>query len=158
MPRVTPELLLNTCAPALAVAGLPPFPSPDDSGEIEALRYLPPADGPPGGWALVPMQPESDAPAAVVALPDEIDPENALPVDVRLAAELVRGHLRGWLAARGWQVQMTMARERVTWRLVDCLAFTEGGGDRLDDHYPSGEDELVVLCESVVTLARHGMT
>lgn len=157
---MTPERLLNACAPALAVAGLPAFAAPDgsdDPGACEVLRYIPLADGAPACWALVPLPSDAMVPAEAEVSTAEADLEDILPLDVRLAAELIRGHLRKWLADRGWQVQLKLTRQAPAWRLADCLAVTEGGGDRLDDHYPSGEDELTVLCESVVTLARHGM-
>lgn len=143
---MTPEGIYQVCNSPLATIGPPIFDVSEGAEGRETLRYLPPADGEPGTWALVPVLDAGEA---------ELD--DMLPLDPLLAAELIRGHLRSWLGARGWQVQMKMSRQRVTWRLVDCLAITEGGGDRLDDHYPSGEDELSVLADSVVTLARHGM-
>lgn len=154
---MTPELLFEACGPALAIVGVPTFAATEEADGVEALRYLPPTEGEPGCWALVPMQGEPAELIEVVLPAGEVDFDEILPLDVLLAAELIKGQLRGCLAARGWQVQMKMARERMTWRLVDCLAITEGGGDRLDDHYPAGDDELGVLCESVVMLSRHGM-
>ena len=54
-----------------------------------------------------------------------------------------------WLLGCGWQVQPTIHKQAQRWRLVDCLSIADGGGDRLDDDYPYGDDELSVLCESV---------
>ena len=66
-----------------------------------------------------------------------------------MARELIEYHLRAWLLHRGWQVPVTLRKQAQRWRLVDCLSIADGGGDRLDDDYPHGGDELSVLCESV---------
>ncbi len=71
-----------------------------------------------------------------------------------MARDLIVRHLSQWLLERGWQVQVTLVRDKRRWRLVDCLSIGDGGGDRLDEDYPNGEDELTVLCESVVVVAR----
>jgi hypothetical protein len=82
---------------------------------------------------------------------DDLD-DSILPIDTALAAELIKSHLRDWLADRGWQVQLEMFKNDRRWRLADCLSFTDGGGDRLDADYPAGDDELKVLCDSVVAV------
>ncbi len=138
------------CGAALAITGPPQWASAEHSGLFERLTFL--DESAAGGdpvWALVPA--ESDA--------EQDDPEVAgdedyLPIDTALARDLIRGHLQAWLLDGAWQVQPTMQKGQLRWRLVDCLAFADGGGDRLDDDYPYGDDELTVLCESVVTLVR----
>ena len=150
----TSEGLFEGVAAAMEIAGSPVWHSPEGGGEREALLFLPAVGGEPAGWGLVPIDEES-ASGAVVS--GDCDREEVLPVDVGHARSMIADHLRGWLAARGWQVQMKMTRGKTAWRLADCLAVSEGGGDRLDDHYPSGDDELGVLCASVEVLARHGM-
>ena len=69
-----------------------------------------------------------------------------------MAQELIESHLRAWLLSRGWQVQVTIHKQAQRWRLVDGLSFADGGGDRLDDDYPFGDNELTVVCESVVVV------
>ena len=69
-----------------------------------------------------------------------------------MAQELIESHLREWLLRGGWQVQVTIRKQGQRWRLVDCLSIADGGGDRLDDDYPCGDDELSVLCESVIVV------
>ena len=148
---------------AIAVTGLPRGPAPETTGQFEGLRFVPTDRDEPASWVMMPLGAE-ESPA--IGAGDEshlaqsasaIDWDEAVQVDAALAAQSIRDHLRSHLAAMGWQVQMKMSRGKATWRLADCLAITEGGGDRLDDHYPSGDDELAVLCESVTVLARHGM-
>lgn len=82
--------------------------------------------------------------------------DSVLPLHPALAADLIKSQLRDWLAERGWQVQLEMLKKERRWRLADCLSFTEGGGDRLETDYPSGDDELTVLCESVVAVGATG--
>ena len=74
--------------------------------------------------------------------------EKSLPLTQteRLTAQFYDWEQRG----RGWQVQVTLRKQAQRWRLVDCLSIADGGGDRLDQDYPSGGDELAVLSESVV--------
>lgn len=151
---VTTESLFEIVSRAMEIAGSPVWHSPEGGGELEALLFLPAAGEEQAGWGLVPIV--GEGPSGVVAS-GECDRDEVVPVDVGHARSMIADHLRGWLAARGWQVQMMMLRGKTTWRLADCLAVSEGGGDRLDDHYPSGEDELGVLCASVEVLARHGM-
>ncbi len=50
------------------------------------------------------------------------------------------------------QVLVTILKQAQRERLVDCLSIADGGGDRLDDDYPYGDDELSVLCESVIVV------
>ena len=127
-------------ASALAITGLPDWDAPESPGLREVLRYLHNAPQAAGAhWHL-------DSP--------EGDDDDALPLDTELAAALIQEHLRSWLADRGWQVQLTIRTGRQRWRLVDILSITDGGGDRLDEDYPHGEDELSILCESVVVVAR----
>ena len=80
------------------------------------------------------------------------DDADYLPMDTAMAQELIQAYLRTWLLCRGWQVQVTIRKEAQRWRLVDCLSIGDGGGDRLDDDYPLGDDELSGLCESVVVV------
>ncbi len=149
---------------AIAVAGSPRWPALESPGQFEGLRFVPAERDEPASWVMMPLGAESPADdnsagdeSHLVQSASEIDWDEAVQVDAALAAQIIRDHLRSHLAAMGWQVQMKMSRGKATWRLADCLAITEGGGDRLDDHYPSGDDELAVLCESVTVLARHGM-
>ena len=135
------------CEEVLVITGPPQWASAEQPGFVERLCYMDEAttDGGPF-WALVPA--ESDAE------PNEPADEDCLPIDTALAKELIGGHLRSWLLAGAWQVQVTVRKGQPSWRLVDGLAFADGGGDRLDDDYPCGDDELTVLCESVLTLVR----
>lgn len=95
-------------------------------------------------WALAPHDADSeDAPTAS---------DDDLPLETPIAAALIADHLRRHLLERGWQVQAHVRRTGTTWRLVDCLSPVDGGGDRLDADYPSGSDELEVICRSVVAV------
>lgn len=108
-------------------------------GQRESLAFLDDAsaeDGPV--WALVPT-------AAHGADYD--------PLDTALAEELIKSRLRAWLLEGGWQVQVAVSKGKQAWRLADCLSVADGGGDRLDDAYPQGEQELAVLCDSVQAVA-----
>jgi len=143
--------LAGVCHNALAITGAPRWPSAEQPGFDERLAFL--DESATGGepvWALV--QVPSDA-AFDEPGPSAID--DYLPVDPALARDLICASLRAWLLEGGWQVQVTMQKGSQRWRLVDGLSFADGGGDRLDDDYPYGDDELAVLCESVVTLAEH---
>ena len=72
-----------------------------------------------------------------------------------MACELIEAHLRNWLLDRSWQVQVIVQKNAQRWRLVDCLSIADGGGDRLDQDYPYGDDELQVLSDSVIVVASH---
>lgn len=137
---MTAQELVERTAEALLVTDLPEWAGPDSPDEREALLFFEADqvdDGPV--WALAPSDRESD---------------DYVPVDPALACDLIVRHLSQWLLERGWQVQVTLVRDKRRWRLVDCLSIVDGGGDRLDEDYPNGEDELTVLCESVVVVAR----
>ena len=137
---MTAQELVQRTAEALLLTDLPEWASPDSPDEREALLFFESDqvdDGPV--WALAPSDSESD---------------DYVPVDPTLACDLIVRHLSQWLLERGWQVQVTLVRNQRRWRLVDCLSIADGGGDRLDEDYPYGEDELTVLCESVVVVAR----
>jgi len=137
--------LFNLVSEALAVAGRPEWESFDKPCERESLVFLKAEaveEGP--AWAIVlggPDAPEGD--------------DDYLPVAGSLAERLIRLHLQGWLLERGWQVQVTWSRGCEAWRLADCLSFGDGGGDRLDDDYPRGPNELAVLCAAVQAVSRH---
>ena len=138
---MTATELFNRSASALAITGAAEWNSPDDPGPCDALVYIDDEaaeDGPL--WCLAPTGSDDD---------------DYLPLDTVMAKELIESHLRACLLRHGWQVQVTLRKEAQRWRLVDCLSIADGGGDRLDDDYPCGDDELSVLCESVVvTVAR----
>lgn len=136
---MTSRELLRITAGALAITGPPEWDSPDASESRDVLSPIDDEageDGPP--WGLM----SNGSPNA-----------DYVPVDLVMAAELVRARFRAWLLERGWQVQVTLRKEVQRWRLVDVLSIADGGGDRLDDDYPYGSDELTVLCESVVVTA-----
>ena len=80
------------------------------------------------------------------------DESDYVPIDAAMAEDLIKAHLRSWLLDRGWQVQVTIRKQSHGWRLVDCLSIADGGGDRLDRDYPFGDDELSVLCGSIVAI------
>ena len=123
---------------ALVITGSPEWDAPDDPGHRDVLIYIENEgadDGP--SWCLVPS---GSSEADYVA------------VDTVMADELIRGRLRVWLLERGWQVQAALRKEVQRWRLVDVLSIADGGGDRLDDDYPYGSDELEVLCASVMVI------
>ncbi len=84
--------------------------------------------------------------------PDSLDA--CFPLGVDHATYLIKEHLRECLAEAAWQVQLTVQNNRNVWRLVDCRAFSDGGGDRLDADYPYGPDELDVICEAISVLAK----
>ena len=136
---MTATELFKSSSEALAITGPAEWDSPDASDQRDVLIYMDDEaaeDGPL--WCLAPTG------------SDEAD---YLPMDAGMAQELIESHLRAWLLSRGWQVQVTTHKQTQRWRLVDSLSFADGGGDRLDNDYPYGNDELTVLCESVVVLA-----
>ena len=136
---MTATELFNSCSDALAITGPAEWDSPDAPGQRDVLVYVDDEaaeDGPL--WCLAP--PGSDS-------------ADYLPMDTAMAQELIETHCRAWLLSRGWQVQVTVRKQGQRWRLVDCLSIADGGGDRLDDDYPYGDNELSVLCESVVVVA-----
>ncbi len=135
---MTATELFKSSSAALAITDPAEWDSPDAPGERDALVYLndeATEEGPL--WCL----------AATGS-----DDADFLPIDTAMAQELIVSHLRAWLLDRGWQVQVTLRKEAQRWRLVDCLSIADGGGDRLDDDYPFGDDELTVLCESVIVV------
>lgn len=134
-----PDVLYERTRKACERIGLPKWNSPFVEGQRETLTYLP--DDPEGPtWAVVPDEPDWND--------DDCD-----PVATYVAEALIVEHLRLWLLRRQWQVQVNVRQDKQFWRLVDCLAVSEGGGDRLDGDYPSGRDELTVMCESVEAVA-----
>jgi hypothetical protein len=159
---IDPEGLWQCVQAAVQVAGLPQWSSPEPDGEAETLVFL---SGDEAAWVLAPLSAMTDDEDGACAFHPEHDEDgddhnghcgcdgpDLVAVGADLAADLIKSHLRGWLAARGWQVQMTLLKGSRTWRLADCLSFAEGGGDRLDQDYPHGDDELAVLCASVLSL------
>ena len=76
-----------------------------------------------------------------------------MPIDTAMAYDLTKAHLRTWLLDRSWQTQVIVQKNAQRWRLADCLSIADGGGDRLDQDYPCGHDELEVLSESVTVVA-----
>ncbi len=132
---MTATELFKSSSDALAITGPAEWDSPDAPGQRDALVYdddEAAEDGP--FWCLAPTG------------SDDVD---YLPMDTAMAQELIQAHLRTWLLRRGWQVQVTIRKQAQRWRLVDRLSIADGGGDRLEDDYPFGDDELSVLCESV---------
>ena len=135
---MTATELFKSSSDALAITGPAEWDSPDAPGQRDALGYVDveaAEDGPL--WCLTPTG---------------SDDADYLPIDTAMAQELIESHLRAWLLRRGWQVQVTIRKEAQRWRLVDCLSIADGGGDRLDDDYPFGDDQLTVLCESVIVV------
>jgi hypothetical protein len=138
--KMTADRLYEIAAAALKICGMPVFTSPDDAEVSEELGFEPGGHVTElGRWVL---SPSADA------------GEDTVDVDVEMAADLIRSHVRDYLATGGWQVQLFVRQGRAAWRLADCVSPTEGGGDRLDDDYPSGDDELTVLCRSVELVSR----
>ena len=135
---MTATAFFKISSAALAITGPGEWDSPDAPGQRDALVYVDDEaaeDGPL--WCLAPTGSDDD---------------DYLPMDTVMAQELIESHLRAWLLRRGWQVQVTIRKQAQRWRLIDCLSIADGGGDRLDDDYPYGDDELSVLCESVAAL------
>ena len=136
---VTTTEIFKITSDALAITGPPEWDSPDGPGVRDALIYIDDdadEDGPL--WCLAPTG---------------SDDADYVPIDTAMAHALIKTHLRSWLLGRSWQIQVTVQKNAQHWRLVDCLAIVDGGGDRLDQDYPCGDDELAVLCESVAIVA-----
>lgn len=135
---MTSAKLFEITAEALAIAAQPVWESPEIPGDRDALVYLRDEawDG-EADWILAPVG------------SDEAD---SVPIDTAMAQDLIKAHLRSWLLDRGWQIQVAIRKQSHRWRLVDCLSIADGGGDRLDQDYPFGDDELAVLCASVVAV------
>ncbi len=135
---MTATELFKSSSDALAITGPAEWHSPDAPGQRDALVYIDDEtaeDGPL--WCLAPTG---------------SDDADYLPIDAAMAQKLIESHLRAWLLHRGWQVQVTIRKQAQRWRLVDCLSIADGGGDRLDDDYPVGDNELSVLCASVTVV------
>ncbi len=136
---MTANELVKITSDALAITGPPEWDSPDAPGVRDALVYLDDdADENGPVWALSPT---------------ESDTSGYVPIDTAMACELITAYLRTWLLNRSWQVQVIAQKNAQRWRLADCLSIADGGGDRLDQDYPHGHDELAVLCESVAVVA-----
>ena len=136
---MTSRELFEITAEALSITGPAEWDSPDASESRDVLSHIDDGEGEDGPlWCL---------------MPGESSDEDYVPVDTGMAGDLIRVRLRGWLLDRVWQVQATLRKEVQRWRLVDVLSIADGGGDRLDDDYPYGPDELTVLCESVLVTA-----
>ncbi|MCH9035585.1 MAG: hypothetical protein IID42_13970 [Planctomycetes bacterium] len=136
---MTATELFKISSDALAITGPPEWDSPDAPGVRDALVYIDDdadEDGPL--WALLPTGSETS---------------DYVPIDTVMAGELIKTHLGTWLLDRSWQIQVIVQRNAQRWRLADCLSITDGGGDRLDQDYPFGDDELAVLSESVTVVA-----
>lgn len=135
---MTSATLFEITAEALAITAQPEWASPEVPGDRDALVYLTDEAGErEADWALAPVG------------SDEAD---YVPIDTAMSEDLIKAHLRSWLLDRGWQVQVTIRKQSHSWRLVDCLSIADGGGDRLDHDYPFGDDELSVLCGSIVAI------
>ncbi len=164
---MTPHELLEIVSGALGTTGVPFWTRPDGEDEVDALVFADDVCEPAlTSWALVtvPARIGGDIGTRVLidrdrievdggSVPYTIDAEECVFVDVGLAEALIADHLASWLLERGWQVQVSVRRGAPHWRLADCLSYTEGGGDRLDDDYPHGDDRLPVLGESVTVVA-----
>ncbi len=135
---MTATELFKSSSEALAITGPAEWNSPDVPGQRDALVY-------------VDDEAAEDSPLWCVA-PTGSDDADYVPMDTAMARQLIESHLRAWLLRRGWQVQVTMRKQAQRWRLVDCLSIADGGGDRLDADYPLGDDELSVLCDTVVVV------
>ena len=135
---MTATELFKSSSDALAITGPAEWDSPDAADQRDVLVY-------------VDDEAAEDGPLWCLAPPGSEDADY-LPMDTAMARELIESHLRAWLLSRAWQVQVTIRKQAQRWRLVDCLSIADGGGDRLDDDYPYGDNELSVLCESVVVL------
>ncbi len=138
---------------ALSVTGSPSWDAPGGDG-VETMAFLAAGaaeDAPT--WVLVPVHEDQTGNSFAPITEPFPDDTDYVPLDATLALELVKARLRDWLLERGWQVQVSVRKGTRTWRLVDCLSFSDGGGDRLDRDYPFGVDQLTVLVESVFVLS-----
>ena len=136
---MTATEIFKISSDALEITGPPEWDSPDAPGVRDALVYLDDdadEDGPL--WALLPTASEES---------------DYVPIDTAMACALIKAHLRTWLLDRSWQTQVVVQKNAQRWRLADCLSIADGGGDRLDQDYPYGDDELQVLSESVTVVA-----
>lgn len=156
--------LFDTASDALRITGPPHWLAPDQPEEWDILAFVdaPDIDGAPF-WALAPGEADvgcgsphlvRDFEQVRVAEPDTPDLEELVPLDTTMARSLICDHFRCWLLDRGWQIQVSICKSKRIWRLADCLSIADGGGDRLDDDYPFGDDELAVLCASVAVVQR----
>lgn len=130
---------------ALAVAGMPDWASIEFPDCRETLAWVEAQEG-RRACAIVVRGAEEESEVSD-------GPPDYLEISLDLAERILSDHLRRWLARRGWQVQLDAVRNEARWRLADAVSFADGGGDRLDAEYPSGSDELSVLCDSVVAVA-----
>ncbi len=135
---VTATELFKISSDALAITGPPEWDSPDAPGVRDALVYID-------------DEAAEDSPLWCLA-PTGSDDADYVPIDTAMAHALIKAHLRTWLLCRSWQVQVIVQKNAQHWRLADCLSIADGGGDRLDQDYPYGDDELTVLCESVAVV------
>ncbi len=136
---MTATELYRISAEALITTGYPEWCSMDDTDERDSLIYLN-------------DEASEEAPLWALAPTEEHD-EEYLPIDTAMTHELIKSHFRNWLLERSWQIQVSVKNNTPRWRLVDCLSMADGGGDRIDQDYPYGQDELAVLCDSVVVLS-----
>jgi len=140
--------LHHLVARALAITGPPEWHYTETGDDYDRLEWLEGDDEDETGGAWVLSGPEGAR---------EDDGMDDVVLEEAVARDLLTSHFRRWLAGRGWQIQMGVRRGTCSWRLADCLGIREGGGDRLDADYPQGEDELAVLCESVVVVATQAL-
>lgn len=146
--------LLETVEEALELAGPIEFPCAEQPEGVDRLVCA--RRGSDAGWGLVPREclPESEM-GTVIAAVDSAWEDDWLPISDQLAGVLVEKHLEAWLLQRGWQLQVSLRKTgEQAWRLADCLAFADGGGDRLDADYPTGTNRLAALAASVLAVSR----
>ena len=136
---MTATELFRISSDALAITGPPEWNSPDAPGVRDALTYID-DDADENGplWALLPTASETS---------------DYVPIDTAMAHALIKAHLRTWLLDRSWQIQVIVQKNAQRWPLADCLSIADGRGDRLDQDYLCGDDEIAVLCESVAVVA-----
>ncbi|MGB0714905.1 MAG: hypothetical protein ACPGXK_03450 [Phycisphaerae bacterium] len=135
---------------AMDVVGPASWPSAVEEGMRDVLFFYSDGEGEPA-WFLCAIEDDDGEVVCPMVVEDD-----DLVIEPSMAADLIAAFLRNWLWMRGWQVQGAIrSTGKCQWRLVDCLSFADGGGDRLDDDYPYGQHELDVLCQSVVTLVGH---
>lgn len=150
--------LFETARDALELVDPIEFACAEEPGGVDRLVYV--CGGSEPGWGLVPVEclPGGDAEVALEAV-DPAWADDWLPVSEQLASVLVERRMEAWLLERGWQVQVSVRKTGARqWRLADCLAFADGGGDRLEADYPLGSDRLDVLVASVLAVARFTFT